>query len=418
MNITIRPLPTLTIDTTNNIGEIITIDGVDYSPISDTSVVYIIPAAVIEDCDTVVTVNIDAILLPPTVTPTDDTICIGTKTSLDASGIDNAIIKWYNNPALTNPIQLGSTLITPILNSTTTYYATQTVYGLTSEPTEVIVTVQSQSPLPTLSIPAGLICQATDVVVSSSSSATIFYSDAGYTVIGNGSELTLTNIQATQVIYAKDTTNAGCPSNITSIKITVEPKLTKPKVKGTTICSGNTVTLVGASDSTRWYDDSLLTNVVNIGKTFITPVLDTTTMYYLRNEAEGKCSSDSIIVTVTVNETPDKPIVGEASTCYGQFATVVVEGENIKWYSDQQLTNLVFFGSTLNTPILYRDTIYYVTQTKNNCVSDSATVNIKVYTKPDRPIINSIPVICEGTELVITVKNEGEGQTYNWVETK
>ncbi len=415
VNITIRALETILIDTTNNIGEVITINGVDYSPISDTSVIYILPALVSEDCDTVVTVNIDAILLPPSVIIADTIICKGAKTSVTASGIPNAQMTWYADSMLNNPIQVGSLLVTPFLDSSITYYVTQTVYGLTSQPTIAIITVQEYSLEPVLTIPAGLICQSTDVTVTSSSAATIFYSDAGFTVLGTGSELTLDSIQSSIIIYAKDTTNTMCPSKIVSVKINVEPKLSKPNVSNIVICSGRTATLTGASAITHWYDDSLLTNEINLGASYTTPILEDTTTYYLRNEDVNKCASDVTVVTVVVNKRPEKPIVGEASTCYGQFATIVVQGENIKWFSDSALTNLVFFGTTLNTPILYRDTVYFVTQTQNNCQSDSSTVHVKVFTKPDRPIINSVPVICVGTELNLTVLNEQEGQVYNWV---
>jgi gliding motility-associated-like protein len=415
VNITIRALETLLVDTTNNIGEVITINGVDYSPISDTSVIYILPALVSEDCDTVVTVNIDAILLPPSVVIADTIICKGAKTSVTASGIPNAQMTWYADSMLNNPIQLGSLLITPFLDSSITYYVTQTVYGLTSEPAVAIITVQDYSLEPVLAIPVGLICQSTDAIVTSSSAATIFYSDAGFTVLGTGSELILDSIQSSIVIYAKDTTNAMCPSKIVSVKINVEPKLSKPNVSNTVICSGRTATLTGASAITHWYDDSLLTNEINLGASYTTPILEDTAIYYLRNEEVDKCASDVTVVTVVVNKRPEKPIVGEASTCYGQFATIVVQGENVKWFSDSALTNLVFFGTTLNTPILYRDTVYFVTQTQNNCQSDSSTVHVKVFTKPDRPIINSIPVICVGTELNLTVLNEQADQVYNWV---
>jgi gliding motility-associated-like protein len=415
VNITIRALETLLVDTTNNIGEVITINGVDYSPISDTSVIYILPALVSEDCDTVVTVNIDAILLPPSVVIADTIICKGAKTSVTASGIPNAQMTWYADSMLNNPIQVGSLLVTPFLDSSITYYVTQTVYGLTSQPTIAIITVQEYSLEPVLTIPAGLICQSTDVTVTSSSAATIFYSDAGFTVIGTGSELILDSIQSSIIIYAKDTTNSMCPSKLVSVKINVEPKLSKPNVSNTVICSGRTATLTGASAITHWYDDSLLTNEINLGASYTTPILEDTTTYYLRNEDVNKCASDVTVVTVVVNKRPEKPIVGEASTCYGQFATIVVQGENIKWFSDSALTNLVFFGTTLNTPILYRDTVYFVTQTQNNCQSDSSTVHVKVFTKPDRPIINSVPVICVGSELNLTVLNEQEGQVYNWV---
>lgn len=79
----------------------------------------------------------------------NDTICVGQSTRLVATGDAGATFTWYDDAALTHAIQVGAELTTPSLDTTTTYYVTQST-GTTcvSAATPVTVVVNPAPVLP------------------------------------------------------------------------------------------------------------------------------------------------------------------------------------------------------------------------------------------------------------------------------
>ncbi|HTF04057.1 MAG TPA: hypothetical protein VK826_08525, partial [Bacteroidia bacterium] len=67
------------------------------------------------------------ILMAPSVTSvTPDTICPWNTSVLSVDGTGHMV--WYSDLALTQPLDTGNTFTTPVLMSTTTYYAATTIY--------------------------------------------------------------------------------------------------------------------------------------------------------------------------------------------------------------------------------------------------------------------------------------------------
>ncbi|MDD3875729.1 MAG: C25 family cysteine peptidase [Bacteroidales bacterium] len=61
--------------------------------------------------------------------------------------------------------------------------------------------------------------------------------------------------------------------------------LTPPQIVSASHCGPGSVTLqANGSGTIKWYDDAATTNLVNTGNTFVTPVLNNSTTYYVREE--------------------------------------------------------------------------------------------------------------------------------------
>ncbi|HML84148.1 MAG TPA: PKD domain-containing protein, partial [Bacteroidales bacterium] len=83
---------------------------------------------------------------------------------------------------------------------------------------------------------------------------------------------------------------------------------------------------------------------------------------------------------IVVSAYPVAPVVTNAGVCVGQEnATLVAEGVNVRWYSDEALTNMVGEGNTYvskeTLPGVYT---YYVTATNDICQSAASTATFTI----------------------------------------
>lgn len=105
--------------------------------------------------------------------------------------------------------------------------------------------------------------------------------------------------------------------------------------------------------------------------------------YYAANQ-NGSCPESSrLAVTVTINQTPNPPIINNQVFCESDNATIstlIANGLNIKWYAS--LTDTTELSSTQ----LLTSANYYATQTINNCESDRIGINVTVNS-------NSLPTV-------------------------
>ncbi len=100
------------------------------------------------------------------------------------------------------------------------------------------------------------------------------------------------------------------------------------------------------------------------------------------------------------------PVAKDTTILMGENVQALTAiGENIKWYSDEDLVNLVYSGNIYNTGNtdlgIYQ---YYVTQTSSGCESNSTEVTLKIL--PESPIVEDV-LCCEGQQN-ITLSTTGE----------
>ncbi len=106
-----------------------------------------------------------------------------------------------------------------------------------------------------------------------------------------------------------------------------------------------------------------------------------------------------------------KPTASGATYCIGQtIQNLTVSGETnptFKWYSDANLTNLLFTGSSFATGVSNASAStndYYVTQTLKGCESQATKVTLKV---------NPNPTASAGTAPAAQCQNVANGNTFN-----
>ena len=126
---------------------------------------------------------------------------------------------------------------------------------------------------------------------------------------------------------------------------------------------------------------------------------NTSGIYYDTINFAAGC--DSIMVTyLTVSPPPPEVEVEYVSICEGEpVPDLIAIGENIQWYDDADLSNLIYSGDTLKigkpVPGTYQ---YYVTQAISDCTSPSVMVTLDIHRISQSPNVNDT-ACCEGEYL-------------------
>jgi hypothetical protein len=184
-----------------------------------------------------------------------------------------------------------------------------------------------------------------------------------------------------------------------------------PTAMNDTICKNTSATLTAAGTGTiLWYDVPSGGSSIGTGSTFSTPLLDTTTTYYVEAVA-GACTSTRVPVTVYVTDV-QAPTAMNDTICVGDSTTLMATGSgNISWYSDSLGTNLIGSGPTFSTSALFADTTFYLQSELNGCYSSivpvSVTVNMPGMVTPNVP-----DTVMRGQPFTVSATG---GLTYLWV---
>lgn len=137
---------------------------------------------------------------------------------------------------------------------------------------------------------------------------------------------------------------------------------------GATRRDTGTVTLQATANTgtLNWYAASTGGTALDIGENFETPVINTTTTYYV--ESKGPlCTSTRVPVVATVVTTPVIRTVTDGSRCLAGTVTLSATASigTINWYDDNTSTTILGTGNNFTTPSLSASRAYYVSTTNN-----------------------------------------------------
>lgn len=304
----------------------------------------------------------------------DIEICQGLSTLLTGSGADS--YSWNNG--LGNG---ASQTVSP--TSTTTYEVTGTTNGCTASATVTVNVISS--PNVTISATSTEICLGGSVTLTGSG-ATSFEWNNG---LGNGSTQVVTPTETTT--YSVLGSNGGECDGSASITIKVEdiPSVSIT-ASNTTICDGESVELIAdGANSYAWSPGATLSTTS--GQT-VTATPSATTTYTLTGV--NNCGSDSETITVTVNASPNTPVISQN----GNVLSVTLQnGEMATWY---------FEGTEIGAgaSITFTETgNYEVVVTNTADCSSSATGKYSTTTGVQEEEVNSLKLFPNPTTGQITL---------------
>jgi hypothetical protein len=283
-------------------------------------------------------------------------VCPGaTIANLNVTGAAGATFTWYD--ALTGGnVVAGTTVVT-----TGNYYVSQTVGTCESPRATKAVTVNNVNQ-PTVE-PQTVCIGATiaDLAVTGAAGATFTWYDA----LTGGNVVAGTAVVATGNYFVSQTVG-GCESTRATKAVTVfDPE--EPTAANQTFCEGATVAdleVTSTNGNVSWYTDAA-------GGTALPLNTVLTTGDYHVSQTTGTCESGRTMIMVTITPVPDEP--GGAATQTFTAGEIIADldittetGAIITWYMNT--------GGDLEevpvTTLLTDGTVYFVTQTLNNCESD------------------------------------------------
>lgn len=171
-----------------------------------------------------------------------------------------------------------------------------------------------------------------------------------------------------------------------------------------------TASAIGAS--VNWYQNSTGGTPLHIGNSYTTPIITTTTTYYLDAFPVGCSTGTRVPLTVTIQQIPIVIVVNPTPICVqtSTILTATATSGVINWYTTPNGGNAVATGTNFTTPTLSENTTYYVESTDNGCTSTRISVFIAVNPLPD--VSDEVITICQGDTVTL---NAGiANMTYLW----
>jgi len=194
----------------------------------------------------------------------------------------------------------------------------------------------------------------------------VWYSDQGLTTTIPNTTALVHN--TTYYVIEQD---GNCQSDALAITVTDCATLVSQPIGATTqsFNVGQTIDdLVVNGNNLVWYSDQGLTTTIPN----TTELVHNTTYYVV--EQDGDCRSAVLAITVTDCATLVSQPIGDANQTFnaGQtLADLVVNENNLVWYSDQGLTTTI-----PNTTALVHNTTYYVVEQDGNCQSAALVITV------------------------------------------
>jgi PKD repeat protein len=317
----------------------------------------------------------------PTVTATNPTtICSGDTFTISATA-SSGVLNWYNAPTGGTLLTTGTSYSAP-LSSTFTYYV-QAVDGSCSSsriPVEVTVT---NRPTNTSSTPASRCGNGSVTLAVTFTSGTINWYDAptGGTLVGTGASFTTPSLSATTTYYA-EATNGSCTSlTRTAVTATVNEQPTITSTTPASRCGNGSLTLqaTGSIGTINWYNAPTGGTLVATGSSFTTPVLSTTTIYYVE-VVNGTCISARTAVNATIYVVATITSTTPASRCDAGSLTLIASSNigTLTWYDAPTGGTIVATGTSFITPSIATSTTYYVEATNGDCTSTRVAVTASI----------------------------------------
>lgn len=186
------------------------------------------------------------------------------------------------------------------------------------------------------------------------------------------------------------------------LQMSASTTLTILSITGTTapqICnSGSSILEATTSAGTiNWYNTDIGGVILGTGTNFTTPILDSSTTYYVESTLAG-CKTQRTPIDVKVNSVPSitpetilSPVCG-----FGIFFLKATANEGVvNWFSTDSGGDILGTGLTYITPQISTNTTFYAEANNNNCISLTRTpFKIEIYPLPpveDQQVLMCVP---------------------------
>lgn len=344
-------------------------------------------------------------------------ISAGQTATLQASAEAGNTINWFTTPTGGTAVGTGTSFTTPVLNTTTTYYA-ETVNGtgcVSASRAAVTVTVTTGPVNPNCNAATAqetkiesllcLLCGITDPSGSTDADPATFTTiNLGVNVAGVGYQ---------KLIFP----NSGAATD--SIRLDLETPVGLADIG---LINGGTITVYNGTTVVKVYPlNSSLLNLQLLNGNRFQVTLPATGVYNaveIRFGAVANLLSRYNIYGASIIY-PNPTVAATGQTiCAGNTTTLTATangGTTLKWYASAASGTALATGETFTTPALAATTTYYIEVSKAGCANAlRIPVTVTVTAAPTAPVLAAVLPVCYGSTASLVVNAPGAGVSYNW----
>jgi gliding motility-associated-like protein len=323
-------------------------------------------------------------------------ICPDGTATIVAIASSSALINWES------PLSGSGTTIT--VDTAGVYYCSITLCGVTTVDSALII---ESVPVAYIIAADSLICPGDSLLlIANGGMVDYLWSPSG----SHNSFLYITEPGT----YNLTTTNAFWCNAYASITITAKPQPAPPVINDTIVCAGTSVTLTAtASGSISWYTSATGGIPFNIGNTYTSGSIDSSTTYYLQTN-DSVCGSNFNELEIGVYNGSVIPVIsGDPTVCHTDslyLYTDSLAGVTYTWITPSDTITGLSIGSFVGDSTI--DGTYYLLAFDNFCASDTVSI---VVTHVDHTILSiSSPggPICPGDSISLVATPGFD--SYSW----
>jgi hypothetical protein len=312
----------------------------------------------------------------PTITSTSPASACENQPVVLNSTASAGTVNWY--AALTGglSLQTATAYTTAVLSSTTTYYVDATLNGCTSLTRTPIIATIIPFPIITAASTASNCGPGNVTLTGSSNVGTIswFQQISSGSALQTGTTYTTSTLNS-DVSYFIEATNNGCINPIRfEVAITILPVPEILTSLSAANCGPGSINLNATTNfgNVTWYTDENGTNPVYIGPNYTTPVLSTSTIYYIDASDNGCYSSPRLQVNAAINDIPSATVTQNLNVLNAD----VIANATYQWI-DCLSQNLPINGETNSTYTASQNGSFAVVIDLNGCsaTSDCYTID-------------------------------------------
>ncbi|MDN5284713.1 MAG: gliding motility-associated C-terminal protein [Mucilaginibacter sp.] len=263
---------------------------------------------------TPVTVTVTPAPVAPVVAVPNPSVCSGQPATFTATAVAGVTFNWYTTPTGGTPVFTGNPFTTTAL--TPTYYVEATAGACGSSTRTPVKATVTTTPVVPVTATAAPICSGTSTTVSVASPVTgVTYNwyDAatgGTLLLANSASYPTPVLTATTTYYVEAVAGSCTSPTRGTATVTVNPTPVAPTVTTNPangqVTSGQTATLTVSPTTPgityNWYNLPTGGTILKTDPSFTTPVLTSTTTFYVEAVSASGCSSTArTAVKITVN---------------------------------------------------------------------------------------------------------------------
>jgi hypothetical protein len=338
---------------------------------------------------------------------------------VSASG-GTGTLYWYDDAALANPIDSGSTFTPPSNLGFNIYYVAESANNCQSAPAQVFVEINAVPSVPVLSGGATYCDTEPILPLFAQGVGVTWYADSALSlIIGQGNQLnigTFANV-GVNTVFATSTSN-GCEGQPSGITVTVLASPQAPTAPSVAYCNNDSPIALSANlasgNTARWYSDSTLNNLVSVNQSFFPSTTVGINTFYL-TQFDGQCESQGVSVNSTVYQSPTitSVIANDVTSCGLTDGSISVSAQFSNIGSKYSIDNGLTYQSTGSfNNLSAAGYIVHVADTFCSATYGIATINAPG--QPQAPTVIGNDTICSGDSFTgFSALAQGSG-ILNW----